>query len=143
MSEGLRITDKEMRYISLFEVATGTSVVDCVDEEDMLVFVISSGDLRRAVAKGGKNIKEFSRIVKKRVKIIEQADDPSVFIRNALSPAKINELRLTEKPDGKRIAVVNVSPRDRGLAIGKEGRTIELVRQLVRRHHGIEQVIIQ
>lgn len=144
MHEGFKLTDKEMRYISLFEAATGASVIDCVESEGLIVFVVSPGDLPRVLARKGAKIQQFSRIVKKKVKVVEYSEDPAKFLRNALMPARLIEpVRISERTDGKKVAVVTVDPRHKGMAIGREGRTIELVRYLLRRHHKIDHVIVQ
>lgn len=143
MSEGVKLTDKEIKYISLFEAATGVSVIDCVEHGDTLVFVVNSGELKKVVAGRGIKIQQFSKIVKKKVKVVEYSQDPSKFIENAILPARaIEPVRITERTNGKKIAVVTVDPRQRGIAIGKNGKTIELVRMLAKRHHQIDHVVI-
>lgn len=133
-----------MRYITLFEIATDSEVIDCVENGDMLVFIIKKGDIRKALARKGEKIQEFSNIIKKKVKVIEYSDNPADFIKNALLPAKIDDnIRITERPDGKKIAIVAVNPKDKGIAIGKEGKRIDLVRYLVKRHYGIDHIIVQ
>lgn len=143
MSEGVRLTDKEIKYMSLFEAATGASVIDCIDSPDMIVFIVDNGELKKVLSKKGVKIQQFSRMVKKKIKVIEYAPDPSKFIENALLPAKtIEPIRVTERTDGKKIAVVTVDPKDKGIAIGKNGKTIELIRLIAKRHHQIDHVII-
>ena len=144
MSEGIKLTEREMRYIQIFETVTGASVVDCVEDNDLLAFVVRKGDLGKALAKKGQMIKEISRMLRKRIKVIEFNEDPKVFLRNVLHPAEVYEpIRVTEKADGRKIMVVMVNPRDKGIAIGKDGRNIDLARYLVKRHFQIDHVIVQ
>lgn len=143
MSEGVRLTDKEIKYVSLFEAATGASVVDCIDSGDVIVFIVADGELKKALSKKGAKIQQFSRMVKKKIKVIEYSPDPSKFLENALLPARVIEpIRITERTNGKKIAVVTVDPKDKGIAIGKNGKTIELIRLIAKRHHQIDHVII-
>ncbi len=143
MSEGVRLTDKEIKYVSLFEAATGASVVDCIDSGDLIVFIVGDGELKKALSKKGVKIQQFSRMVKKKIKVIEYSPDPSKFLENALLPARVIEpIRITERTNGKKIAVVTVDPKDKGIAIGKNGKTIELIRLIAKRHHQIDHVII-
>ncbi|MDJ0269006.1 MAG: NusA-like transcription termination signal-binding factor [Aigarchaeota archaeon] len=144
MSEGIKLTEREMRYIQLFEAATGASVIDCVEDGDLLVFLVRQGDIGKALAKKGQRVKEIARLLKKRIKVIEFANDPTSFVKNALHPAEIIEpVRLTERADGRKIIVVNVNPRDKGIAIGRDGRTIDLARYLAKRHFDIDHIIVQ
>jgi len=144
LSEGFKLTDREMRYISLFEAATGASIIDCVEQGDLIAFVVSPGNVPKVLAGRGIKVQRFSKLVRKRVKVIEYSDDPAKFLENALLPARVIEpIRIMERTDGRKIAIVTVDPRDKGIAIGKEGRTIELIRLLLRRHHKIDHVVIQ
>lgn len=133
-----------MRYIALFESITGASVRDCIidEEQGRIIFVVKEGDVGMAIGKRGKNIRLLERMTSKKHEIIEFSDDPVQFIKNALKPARVLEVRLTERVDGKRIAVVTVNPRDKGVAIGKNGRNAERIRFLAKRYFQIENVSI-
>jgi N utilization substance protein A len=78
----------------------------------------------------------------KKHEIIEHSDDPVQFIKNTLKPAVVKEVRITERSDGKTIAVVTVHPKDKGVAIGKNGRNAERLRFLVKRYFQIQNVSI-
>jgi len=144
MSSGIRLTSKEMRYIALFESITGATVKDCIvdDEQGRIIFVVKEGDIGIAIGKGGKNIHLLERMTSKKHEIIEHSANAQQFIRNALKPARVNEIRITERPDGKSIAVVSVNPRDKGVAIGKNGRNAERIRFLAKRYFQIQNVSI-
>ena len=144
MSSGIRLTSKEMRYIALFESITGATVKDCIvdDEQGRIIFVVKEGDIGVAIGKGGKNIHLLERMTSKKHEIIEHSTNAQQFIRNALKPARVNEIRITERPDGKSIAVVSVNPRDKGVAIGKNGRNAERIRFLAKRYFQIQNVSI-
>jgi N utilization substance protein A len=144
MHSGIRLTSIEMRYIALFESVTGATVKDCIvdDEQSRIIFVVKEGDIGVAIGKGGKNIHLLERMTSKKHEIIEHSENPAQFIKNALKPARVNEIRITERPDGKSIAVVSVNPRDKGVAIGKNGRNAERIRFLAKRYFEIQNVSI-
>ena len=144
MHSGIRLTSKEMSYIALFENMTGATARDCIvdDELNRIIFIVKEGDLGVAIGKNGKNIHLLERMTSKKHEVIEYADNPVQFIRNALKPARVNEVRITERPDGKSIAVVSVNPRDKGVAIGKNGRNAERIRFLAKRYFQIQNVSI-
>ena len=144
MTSGIKFTSREMRYIALFESITGASVKDCIvdEEQGRVIFVVNEGQVGVAIGKGGRNIRVLERMTGKKHEIIEYSEDPAQFIRNALKPAAVREVRITERPDGKTIAVVNVNPRDKGVAIGKNGRNAERLRFLAKRYFQIQNVSI-
>ena len=144
MTVGIKFTGTEMRYIALFESISGASAKDCIidEEQGRVIFVVNEGQVGVAIGKGGRNIHTLERMTGKKHEIIEYAEDPVQFIKNALKPAFVKEVRLTEKPDGKTIAVVAVNPRDKGVAIGKNGRNAERLRFLAKRYFQIQNVSI-
>ena len=144
MTSGIKFTSKEMRYISLFESITGANVKDCIvyEEQNRVVFVVKEGEIGMAIGKGGRNIHTLERMTGKKHEIIEYSEKPVQFIKNALKPAMVKEVRITERPNGKTIAVVAVNPRDKGVAIGKNGRNAERLRFLAKRYFQIQNVSI-
>ncbi len=144
MTSGIKFTSNEMRYIALFESITNANAKDCIvdEEQGRVLFVVSQGQLGIAIGKGGRNIHTLERMTGKKQEIIEYSEDPAQFIRNALKPADVKEVRITERPDGKSIAVVNVNPKDKGVAIGKNGRNAERLRFLSKRYFQIQNVSI-
>jgi N utilization substance protein A len=144
MTTGIRFTSTEMRYIALFESITGANAKDCVIHEDegRIIFVVKEGEIGMAIGRGGKHIHLLERMTGKKHEIIEYSENPTKFIKNALKPANVKEIRITEKPDGKTIAVVTVNPRDKGVAIGKNGRNAERLRFLAKRYFQIQNVSI-
>ena len=77
----------------------------------------------------------------KQIEVVESADSPEQLIKNSLSPANVKQIRITEKPD-RKIAVVEIDPKDKAIAIGKNGRTIDKTRMLARRYFQIDHVAI-
>lgn len=144
MKTGIKFTATEMRYIALFESITGATVKDCIinEDENRVIFIVKEGEIGMAIGKGGKNIRLLERMTGKKHEIIEYAENPAQFIKNALKPARVQEVRITERPDGKKMAVVVVNPRDKGVAIGKNGRNAERLRFLAKRYFQIQNVSI-
>lgn len=61
-----------------------------------------------------------------KIDIIEWAEDPEIFIANALSPAKINEVTAGDNNTAK----VDVEDDQLSLAIGREGQNVRLAAKL-------------
>jgi len=144
VAKGIKFTSREMQYISLFESMTGAVVRDCIVEEDgRIIFVIKEGNVGMAIGRRGRNIAMLEKMTGKRHEIIEYSDSAAQFIKNALKPARVEEIRITERLDGKSIAVISVEPKDKGIAIGKNGRNAERIRFLAKRYFQIDNVSIQ
>jgi N utilization substance protein A len=144
MTTGIKITCDEMRYIALFESISGASVKDCIidEEQGRAIFIVNQGQVGVAIGRGGRNIHTLENMTGKKHEIIEYSEDPAQFIKNALKPAMVKEVRVTERADGKKIAVVTVNPKDKGVAIGKNGKNAERLRFLSKRYFNIQNVSI-
>ncbi len=64
-----------------------------------------------------------------KIDIIEWSDEPSVFAANALSPAKVSQVRITDITN--RQMEVIVGEDQLSLAIGKKGQNVRLAARLV------------
>jgi len=64
-----------------------------------------------------------------KIDIIEWSDEPSVFAANALSPAKVSQVRITDI-DNRKMEVI-VTEDQLSLAIGKRGQNVRLATRLV------------
>ena len=144
MASGIKFTSVEMRFIALFQSITGATVKDCIVDTDLnrIIFVVKEGSIGMAIGKRGKNIHLLEKMTGKKHEVIEHSDNPAQFIKNALKPAKVDEVRITERMDGKTIAVISVNPKDKGVAIGKNGRNAERIRLLAKRYFQIQNVSI-
>jgi N utilization substance protein A len=64
-----------------------------------------------------------------KIDIIEWSDEPSVFAANALSPAKVSQVRITDI-ENRQMEVI-VGEDQLSLAIGKKGQNVRLATRLV------------
>jgi len=140
----VKLTTEGIRYIALFESLTGAIARDCIidEENDRIIFVFKNGDMGLAIGKNGNNINRVKKSIGKHIEIVEHSDDLNEFVANALQPVAVKKVQIVSK-DYKRLAYVEVMSKDKGLAIGKNGRNIQKAKVLAQRHYGLEDVIIQ
>lgn len=136
----IRLSDDARQLAGLFETETEATVRDClVDEEfDRVILLIKPGEMGKAIGPGGEHVSRIEEQISKSIKLVE--DDPTVegFIANALAPAAVYNVTISENDD--RLAYVEVSDEDRGAAIGAEGKNIDAARRLAARHHDIDDI---
>jgi N utilization substance protein A len=144
MTEKIKLTSDELRLMSLFQNITGAVARDCIvdDRMDRVIFVVNKGQMGLAIGKGGSTIKQLQNVVSKKVELVEYSDDPSAFLSNVLNSEMINEIKINDKFDGTRQAVVVVDQRKKGVVVGKEGRNAEKARLLAKRYFQISTVMI-
>ena len=144
MTEKIKLTSDELRLISLFQSITSATARDCIvdDKMERVIFIVNKGQMGLAIGKGGATIRQLQNVVAKKVELVEYSDDPSEFIRNILNSDMINEVKMNERVDGTKQAVVIVDARKKGVVVGREGRNAEKARLLAKRYFQISNVLI-
>jgi len=136
----VRLSDDARQLISLFEAETDATVRDCIidDEYDRVIFLVTEGQMGQAIGAGGEHIQSVEEQIGKPIKLVEDADRAEDFVANALAPAAVYNVTISENSD--RLAYVEVAQEDRGAAIGKDGRNIDAARILADRHYDIDGI---
>lgn len=144
MPEKIKLTEREMKYIALFQDVTGASVRDCIvdDENNRIIFLVKPGEVGLAIGKGGVNIKRLRRLLDKDIEVVEYAEKLEELAANALMPARVKGVKLVRTSNGRRIVYVTVDPKDKGIAIGKGGRNASKAKLILKRYFDVDSVII-
>lgn len=125
-----------IQMIDLFHNLTGSTAVDCIQEDDFIYFVVAKGQYGLAVGRNGAKIKNAERIFKKPIKVLEHADSIEEFIRNIV-------------PDVQDITVngshvyVRVSAKARAKVIGKAGKNIKIINKFLQRLFDVEEMKVK
>ena len=135
----------EIRFIALFENMTGAMVKDCIidDDNNKVTFVVKQGDMGLAIGKRGSTVSKVQRAVDRGDEVIELNEDPAQFIRNVLSPAELQSVKISTRKSGEKIATVATDNTNKRIAIGKNGINIERAKLLANRLHNIDNIILK
>lgn len=138
------MSQEELRFISMLEGLTGALALDCIWDktESRVIFVVRRHDTGKVIGRGGTTIRRLREHFQKQVDVVEYSEQLEKFASNTLAPAKTQNVELHEK-SGKKTVVITVIPQEKGKAIGKNGRNIQKSRLLLKRHFGVNNVIIQ
>jgi len=134
----IKFDTSTMRYITLFEGLTKASVKDCLELEEKIVFIVTKGQLGLAIGKNSVNLKKLKFVLKKNIDIIEYSDDIVGFIKNIFHNYRIIDVVIENNN-----ATVIVEPKDKGKAIGKNGRNLRTAREIAHRHYDIQSMVIR
>ncbi|MFD1644236.1 NusA-like transcription termination signal-binding factor [Haloarchaeobius litoreus] len=132
------LTDEALRILGLFEEVTEASGRDCLIEDDRVVVLVAAGDMGTAIGPGGQHVAEFEERLGRDVKLVEDADTAADFVANALAPAAVYHVTISE--NGDTVAYAEVDEADTGVAIGADGRNIDTARELAKRHFDVDDI---
>ena len=138
----IMFSNEDMQYINMASNVTKTYILDCLNLEDRVIFVVQKGQLGAAIGTKAKNLERLRSLFKKTIKFVEFDEDKEKFIINLFKPYKVNNITL-EGDDESIVAKVRVDISEKSKIIGKGGRNIEIIRNLARRHHSIKDVQIK
>lgn len=127
---------KTIQTINLFHNLTGSNVVDCVNEEDCMYFVVAEGQYGLAVGKNGAKVKNAERVFKKAIKVFEYASNVGDFVRNLIPETENIEIK-------DRLIFARVKPQDRARVIGKAGKNVKIINKFLQRLFDIEELKVK
>jgi len=137
----ITLTGDTLQAIALFERVTKISVIDCIDTPEKILFLVREGQATRAVGKDGEHVLKLHERFQKNIHIVEFSNDPILFVKNVFHGYKPTGVDIETR--GKVIhATVHVDPKEKAKAIGKAGRNLKLMRDLINRHHNIQSVSV-
>lgn len=126
---------KRVFYFEIPEISNGLVEIKSVAREAgsrSKVAVLAENEnidpIGSCVGQRGSRIQTIIReLGGEKIDIIEYSDDPETFISNALSPAKVEDVKLV--PEQKQV-YITVKDDQLSLAIGKEGQNVRLASAL-------------
>ncbi|MEO6590303.1 MAG: transcription termination factor NusA [Pyrinomonadaceae bacterium] len=128
---------KRLFEMEVPEIYDGTVVIKSAVREpgDRAKIAVSSNEkdvdpVGACVGMKGSRVQSIIKELRgEKIDIIEWSDEPSIFAANALSPAKVSQVRITDIDSRKMEVIV---PEDQlSLAIGKFGQNVRLATKLV------------
>ena len=138
------LSDEARQYIAAFDAETDVAATDCIvdDEFERAVFVVPPGRMGQAIGPGGQHVQHLEERLGRDVEIVEGADTAAAFVANALAPAAVYNVTISGEDDEKTVAYAEVDSDDRGVAIGTDGRNIEVARRLAERHFDVDEIAL-
>lgn len=138
----IKLDADTLRLFSMFERMTGARLKDVFEEEDRSVFVVEEGDLGKALGKSASNLKRLRENLQKEIVLVGYSEDREKFVKNVFHRFAVESIEWEDR-NGDIIAHVKIPQEDKGKAIGKGGRNIQLARVLLKRHHQVADVSLE
>jgi len=136
------LTQETLRLIAAFERLTRVPVKDCVEGDSKIIFLVNADEVRKAVGKGREKIHKLRNVLKKDVDVVGYSPDTEQFVRSLFFRYGVKSVSLDTLPDGL-LATVTVDAKDRGRAIGKGRRNLNLAKEMAARHSDVRDIRVR
>ena len=137
----IKLDAQTLRYISIFEAATNAQVKDCIEKDNLVVFIVYPRNLRKALENNGSKIQTVRNLIKKNVMVVEYSPDVLLFVKNVFHRFKVRNIKI-DNVDGQFSITVFVDPKDKARAIGKDGKNLKLAKEIIGRHFPLRNLVI-
>ncbi len=138
----ITIDNQTIGYIKLFESYARTNVYECLENEEMVLFVVGERKLADIFKKHENIIADLKTKINKRIIMAEFSSDLLTFIHNLFYRYDVREIDLIWKENITNVFIA-IAPENIGKAIGKDSRNIKLMRDAIARYFKIKNVIIK
>jgi N utilization substance protein A len=137
----LTLDTDTIRLITLFENITHAPVRDCLvdNETNTIYFIVEEGKIGIAIGKNGNSVKHAERVMGKTIKLFEFSKDIVVFAKKIIPQATAVKMR---NEDGKVTIEVNIEKKNRPIVIGRGGRNLRICKELFKRNHKIDDLVV-
>ena len=132
----IQLDQRIIGFINVFEKITRANVKDCFEENGILIFVVQEGQIRKAIGKGGDNIKRISGLTKKKIKVIEFSQNVIKFVKTLLYPLKV-EVELGEEV----IVIKSKDHREKGQIYGRDRTNLKRIQNIVDKYFNVKIVV--
>lgn len=125
-----------MKFMSIFETITQAQLKDCINQENIIIFVVQPNEIGKAIGAKGANVHRLEKMLNKKVRVVEFNPEPVSFIKNLIYPLQVRE--ITEE-DG--VFILNpVDLKTRGMLIGRNATHLRAYESIVQRYFPIKEI---
>jgi len=131
-----------IRLIALYENMMNVNVRDCIfdDDNSTVYLVIEEGMIGMAIGKNGNIVKRAEKVSKKTIKVFEYSDNLVEFVKKMVPQANAVKVR---NENGEITVEIRVDKKNRAIVIGRGGKNLKLYRELLKRSHQVDDLIVK
>ena len=136
----IKLDLEAIERIALFQSMTGVDTLDRVETSQVAYFVVPRGFVGKL--RDSARLERLSKKMGKIVRLIEHRDEPEAFLRSLFWHYGVESVSVEQGRKGFQ-GRVRVSPLMKGRTIGKGGENLKALRELAKRHVGLDGIILE
>ncbi|MBI2663468.1 NusA-like transcription termination signal-binding factor [Candidatus Woesearchaeota archaeon] len=122
--------------INLFENLTKARVKDCFIDS-IVIFIIEEGDIGKAVGRKGRNVIMVSKLLKKKIRLIEFNNDVESFIKNIIYPIEGKIYK-----EDNLVSIELNKTADKASVIGRDRKNLHELQEIVSKYFDVKIKVI-
>lgn len=130
----VKLCTESIRTMAMFEKITSVQPRDCILSDEEVYFVVDHEQMGKAIGKNGANMKNMRRVLGNRhVKIFACSSNLESSIKSMVPNIKKVEIK-----DGS--VVITVPRSEKVAVIGRNGRNINAIREILKRRFAVKEL---
>jgi NusA-like KH domain protein len=121
---------KAIQIRALFESITRTTLKDCFENQEKMLFIVMPGQIRRALGKDNSNIKRVESKIGMKIKLIEFSPNLPQFIINIIYPLRVNDILINEGI----VTIQGKNKKTNGMIIGMRAQNLRNTESIVQKY---------
>lgn len=131
-----------IRLMTLFENVTNAPVMDCVvdGESNTICFVVGEGKIGLAIGKNGNSVKRAEKLTGKTIRLFEFSKDLGSFVKRLIPQATDVKIKYE---NNETVVEIRVGKKNRAFVIGRNSRNLKMYRELLKRSHLVDDLVVK
>jgi len=134
----VKLNQETWELASFVENHIRALVKDCFQDEDTVYVIVSPGEMRKAVGKGGRHILEMQQRLNKKIRVVEFCEPAEEFIKNLIYPLAVEQISEQDT----YYALRDRSLKTKGLLIGRGRKNLRFLNRAVQRFFNKEVKVV-
>jgi N utilization substance protein A len=136
----IKLDMESIKLINFFENFTKVKVKDCLIKDNFVYFITEKNQAQFAIGKNGVNVKRLERKLGKNIKVFEYSDDLVEFVKNIIPKANLINIK---NENNEVIVEIKLSKADKPIVIGRDGKNLNIIKEILRRNSNVNDLIIR
>ncbi len=129
-----------IQIMNFFENSTKARLKDCLVKNGNIYFVTYENQAQFAIGRNGSTIKSMERALGKSIRVFEYSEDLKTFVKNLVP--KANDVNINNN-DGETTVDIKVNRIDRSFVIGRDGKNLNLIKEILQRNMNVKNVLVK